>query len=70
MGGVKQKLLAALRAGVTDVIVPRRNEPGPDDVPESVRAQAQIHPVSKDAEVLSLAVSLDVASGDRLLKAA
>ncbi len=70
IGGVKQKLLAAHRAGLTDVIVPRRNEPDLDDVPESVRAEIHIHPVSTVAEVLSLALSLDVASGERLLQAA
>jgi ATP-dependent Lon protease len=70
IGGVKQKLLAAHRAGLTDVIVPRRNEPDLDDVPESVRAEIHIYPVSTVAEVLSLALSLDVASGERLLQAA
>ncbi|MFC5995667.1 endopeptidase La, partial [Pseudonocardia hispaniensis] len=39
IGGVKQKLLAAHRAGLTDVIIPKRNEPDLDDLPESVRAQ-------------------------------
>src|SRR6202012_1598317 len=37
IGGVKQKLLAAHRAGMTDVIIPARNEPDLDDVPEAVR---------------------------------
>jgi ATP-dependent Lon protease len=50
--------------------VPRRNEPDLDDVPESVRAEIYIRPVSTVAEVLSLALSLDVASGERLLQAA
>jgi ATP-dependent Lon protease len=45
IGGVKQKLLAAHRAGLTDVIVPRRNEPDLHDVAESVRAEIHIHPV-------------------------
>jgi ATP-dependent Lon protease len=66
IGGVKQKLLAAHRAGLTDVIIPRRNEPDLDDVPESVRAEIHIHLVSTVAEVLSLALSPDVASGERL----
>jgi ATP-dependent Lon protease len=69
IGGVKQKLLAAHRAGLTDVIVPHRNEPDLDDVPESVRAEIRIHPVSTVAEVLSLALSSDVASGQTLLAA-
>jgi ATP-dependent Lon protease len=66
IGGVKQKLLAAHRAGLTEVIVPRRNEPDLDDVPESVRAEIRIHPVSTVAEVLSLALSYSVTSGETL----
>ena len=66
IGGVKQKLLAAHRAGLTDVIVPRRNEPDLDDVPESVRAEIHVHPVSTVAEVLSLALSPAAAPADRL----
>jgi ATP-dependent Lon protease len=56
IGGVKQKLLAAHRAGLTDVIIPKRNEPDLDDLPESVRAQLNIHPVADVAEVLELAL--------------
>jgi Lon protease-like protein len=41
-----------------------------DDVPESVRAEIHIHPVSTVAEVLPLALSLDVASGEGPLQAA
>jgi ATP-dependent Lon protease len=66
IGGVKQKLLAAHRAGLTDVIVPQRNDPDLDDVPESVRAEVHIHPVSTVAEVLTLALWPDMASGERL----
>jgi len=56
IGGVKQKLLAAHRAGLTDVIIPKRNEPDLDDLPESVRSQLNIHPVADVAEVLELAL--------------
>jgi ATP-dependent Lon protease len=66
IGGVKQKLLAAHRAGLTEVILPRRNEPDLDDVPESVRAEIEIHLVSTVAEVLSLALSPAQAAADRL----
>ena len=52
IGGVKQKLLAAHRAGLTDVIIPKRNEPDLDDVPESVRGELRVHPVADVAEVL------------------
>ena len=56
IGGVKQKLLAAHRAGLTDVIIPKRNEPDLDDLPESVRTQLKVHPVADVAEVLELAL--------------
>ncbi len=56
IGGVKQKLLAAHRAGITTVLIPARNEPDLDDVPEEVRAALTIHPVSDVREVLGLAL--------------
>ena len=56
IGGVKQKLLAAHRAGLTEVIIPKRNEPDLDDLPESVRGELKIHPVSDVADVLELAL--------------
>jgi ATP-dependent Lon protease len=56
IGGVKQKLLAAHRAGLTDVIIPKRNEPDLDDLPDSVREALAIHPVSDVGEVLALAL--------------
>jgi ATP-dependent Lon protease len=56
IGGVKQKLLAAHRAGIAVVLIPKRNEPDLDDVPEKVRAALEIHPVSDVREVLELAL--------------
>ncbi|HEV8562592.1 MAG TPA: endopeptidase La [Actinophytocola sp.] len=56
IGGVKQKLLAAHRAGITTVLLPKRNEPDLDDVPESVRAELTVHLVSDVREVLELAL--------------
>ena len=70
IGGVKQKLLAAHRAGLKEVILPRRNEPDLDDVPESVRSEIQIHLVSTVSEVLSLALSPTTAAGEEGLRAA
>ncbi|WP_344024615.1 endopeptidase La [Pseudonocardia kongjuensis] len=61
IGGVKQKLLAAHRAGLTDVIIPKRNEPDLDDVPESVRGELRVHPVADVAEVLEIALEPVVA---------
>jgi len=56
IGGVKQKLLAAHRAGLTEVIIPARNEPDLDDVPAEVRQSLTIHLVSDAADVLALAL--------------
>jgi len=56
IGGVKQKVLAAHAAGLTDVIVPERNRADLDEVPESVRAQIRFHPVGTIDEVLAIAL--------------
>jgi len=56
IGGVKQKLLAAHRAGISTVLIPSRNEPDLDDVPAEVRDALTIHPVSDVREVLELAL--------------
>jgi ATP-dependent Lon protease len=56
IGGVKQKLLAAHRAGITTVLLPRRNEPDLDDVPESVRQELTVQLVGDVREVLDLAL--------------
>jgi len=58
IGGVKQKLLAAHRAGITTVLIPQRNEPDLDDVPASVRDALTIHTVSDVQQVLELALEL------------
>jgi ATP-dependent Lon protease len=64
IGGVKQKLLAAHRAGLTTVVLPQRNEPDLDDVPEAVRDELTIHLVSDVSEVLQLALSPVEAAGE------
>jgi ATP-dependent Lon protease len=56
IGGVKQKLLAAHRAGLTEVIIPARNEADLDDVPEEVRKGLTIHTMADVADVLGLAL--------------
>jgi ATP-dependent Lon protease len=56
IGGVKQKLLAADRAGLTTVIIPKRNEPDLDDVPAEVLERLTVHPVSDVRDVLALAL--------------
>jgi ATP-dependent Lon protease len=56
IGGVKQKVLAAHRAGLTEVILPARNGPDLDDVPEAVRESMTFHLVDDVSEVLDLAL--------------
>ncbi|MGH8971933.1 MAG: endopeptidase La, partial [Acidimicrobiia bacterium] len=56
IGGVKQKVLAAHRAGLTEVVLPERNRPDLDDVPEAVREAMTFHLVSDVTEVLRLAL--------------
>jgi ATP-dependent Lon protease len=56
IGGLKQKALAAHAAGLTEIIVPERNEPDLDDIPSEVRQQIQFHIVRTVDEVLTLAL--------------
>ena len=56
IGGLKQKVLAAHAAGLTEIILPERNAPDLDDVPSGVREHMQFHPVSSVDEVLALAL--------------
>jgi ATP-dependent Lon protease len=56
IGGLKQKVLAAHAAGLTDVIMPERNRADLDDLPEDVRQQMTFHPVMTIGEVLDLAL--------------
>ena len=55
IGGVKQKVLAAHRAGLTEVILPKRNGPDLEDVPETVREQMTFHLADTYADVLAAA---------------
>jgi ATP-dependent Lon protease len=56
IGGLKQKVLAAHAAGLTDVIIPERNRADLDDVPQDVREAMRFHPVMTLGEVLDLAL--------------
>jgi ATP-dependent Lon protease len=56
IGGVKQKVLAAHAAGLTDVVLPERNRGDLDDVPEEVREQMTFHFAMTIDEVLSVAL--------------
>ncbi len=56
IGGVKEKLLGALRAGITTIIIPKANEPDLDDLPEEARKRMDVHPVEELGEVLAIAL--------------
>lgn len=53
IGGAKQKLLAAQRAGLTEVYLPQRNEPDLDDVPAEILAAVTVHLVSDVREIVA-----------------
>ncbi len=59
IGGVKQKVLAAKRAGLKEVILPKRNEPDLDDLPAAVREEITIHLASDVSQVLALALEVE-----------
>jgi ATP-dependent Lon protease len=56
IGGVKQKLLAAQRAGLSTVFIPQRNEPDLDDVPAEVLEALDVKPMSDVAEIVAQAL--------------
>ncbi len=57
VGGIREKVLAAYRSGIKTVILPQRNEPDLEDVPEEVRHQLQFVLVSAAEEVLATALT-------------
>ncbi|MFJ7997895.1 endopeptidase La [Streptomyces sp. NPDC096310] len=57
IGGLKQKLLAAHRAGITTVVIPKRNEADLDDVPAEILGKLEVHPVTDVRQVLELALA-------------
>lgn len=56
IGGVKQKLLAAQRAGLSTVFIPQRNEPDLDDVPAEVLEALEVKPMTDVAEIVAQAL--------------
>src|SRR5216117_3110334 len=56
IGGVKEKVLGAVRAGINTVILPKENERDLEDLPEEVRKKLEVHLVEELGEVLSLAL--------------
>lgn len=60
IGGLKEKLLAAIRHGIREAIVPRDNEKDLPDIPENVRAEMKMHFVSSMDEVLKIALEREI----------
>jgi ATP-dependent Lon protease len=56
IGGLKEKLLAALRAGIFEVILPRANEKDIDELPDNIKKTMKFHFVDQMDEVLALAL--------------
>jgi ATP-dependent Lon protease len=62
IGGVKQKLLAAQRAGLSTVFIPQRNEPDLDDVPAEVLKALNVKPMTDVADIVAQALETDQAA--------
>jgi ATP-dependent Lon protease len=60
IGGLKEKLLAAHRHGITEVILPRDNEKDLPDIPDAVRADIKLHFVESMDEVLKIALEREI----------
>ncbi len=56
IGGVKEKVLGALRAGMTTIVIPKDNEADLEDVPDEAKARLSFHTVETLEEVLKLAL--------------
>jgi ATP-dependent Lon protease len=56
IGGVKEKVLGAVRAGINTIVLPKENERDLEDLPEDVRRQLDVHAVEELGEVLTLAL--------------
>ncbi|HXI20982.1 MAG TPA: endopeptidase La, partial [Gemmatimonadales bacterium] len=54
IGGVKEKVLGAVRAGITTIVLPKRNVPDLEDLPQETRDRIEVHPVENLGEVLAL----------------
>ena len=66
IGGVKQKVLAAYRAGLREVVLPTRNGPDLEDVPEEVRSKVNFTLASNVGDVLAVALGEEEAEAPRL----
>jgi ATP-dependent Lon protease len=64
VGGVKEKVLAAHRAGIRRIILPKKNEADVEEIPEDVRKELEIIPVTKIDEVIKAALEADPAASN------
>ena len=68
IGGLKEKLLAALRGGIKEVIIPKENEKDLVDIPDNVKKGLKIHPVKFVDEVFALALKYKTNKSKNLTK--
>lgn len=61
VGGIKEKVLAAFRAGIRRIVLPAQNETDAEDIPEDVRKQLEIIPATRVSDVLKATLESDVA---------
>ena len=61
VGGIKDKVLAAFRAGITEVILPQENEKDLEEIPEEVRDALEVHLIESMDDVLRLALDGEIA---------
>jgi ATP-dependent Lon protease len=54
IGGLKEKILGAVRAGISRIVIPKENEPDLEDLPEEVRKKIDVFPVQELGEALAL----------------
>jgi ATP-dependent Lon protease len=69
IGGLKEKLLAAHRGGITDVIIPAENEKDLAEIPKNVLKNLHIHPAKTISEVIKIALVRMPAKAEKVKKA-
>ena len=67
IGGLKEKVLGAVRAGITHIVIPAENEPDLEDLPEEVRRRIEVFPVETLAEALAVTLRDTTLRDGRLL---
>jgi ATP-dependent Lon protease len=67
IGGLKEKILGAVRAGITSIVIPKENEPDLEDLTEEVRDSIEVSPVETLAEALAVTIRDTALQEGRLL---